>query len=54
MVTPTVLIATTPLPPKNTLMLLTIPMVPLRTVAPQQGTRLLPEQQLAYQEEQQV
>jgi hypothetical protein len=52
-VTPTVPIATTP-PPEGTLVLLTIPTVPLRTAAPQPDTRLLPKQQQAYQEEQQA
>jgi hypothetical protein len=48
-VTPTIPITTTPL--ENTLALLTILMVPLRTTTPQQGIGLLPKRQEAYQEE---
>jgi hypothetical protein len=52
MVTLTVPIATTP-PLEGTLVSLSILTVPLQTVTPQPCTRLLPEQQQAYQEEQQ-
>jgi hypothetical protein len=51
-VTPIVPIVGTPLP-EDTPALLTILIVPLRTTSPQPGTRLLLEQQQAYQEEQQ-
>jgi hypothetical protein len=51
---PTVPITTTTLP-ENTPTLLTIPMVMIRTTtSPQLGIGLLPKQQQAYQEEQQV
>jgi hypothetical protein len=49
-VTPTIPITTTPLL-ENTLALLTILTVPLRTATPQQGIGLLPKRQEAYQEE---
>jgi hypothetical protein len=49
-VTPTVLITTTP-PPEDTPVPLTNPTVPLQTIVPQPATRLLPERQQAYQEE---
>jgi hypothetical protein len=44
---------TTTLPPKGTLAHLAIPMIPLRIAALQPDTRLLPDQQQAYQEERQ-
>jgi hypothetical protein len=53
MVTPTDPITTTPVP-EDTLSLQTIPMVTVRTVAPLLGMDLLPIQQQAYLEEQQV
>jgi hypothetical protein len=53
MVTSTVPITTTP-QPEGTSVPLTILMVPLQTAIPQQDTRLLHEQQQAYQEEQQA
>jgi hypothetical protein len=43
MVTPSVPITTTPAP-ESTLMLLTVPMVTVQTVAPQPGMELLPDQ----------
>jgi hypothetical protein len=51
--TPTIPIYTTP-PSENTPMLVTILEVQWWTAAPQLGTGLLPEQQQAYQEEQQA
>jgi hypothetical protein len=44
-------ITTTP-PLENAQVLLTISMIPLWTAAPQPGTKILPIQQGAYQEEQ--